>query len=155
MKSKVLFTILLASTIFFAFGFSGDKTEKQLVNNIVLMFEGTNGNGNNLWLDNFSIGTRYNNDLTITSIGLRDRNYLLPGVTTTNVTPVITIFNAGWNTYSTGATITMTDAGSYNVTRNVPGLSGGYTTTIAFDPITFNQSTTKNLSIHQLLGEAK
>lgn len=147
MKSKTLLLFLVLAGIVLSFGFSGDKTDKLLVNNVVIMFEGTNGNGNNLWLDNFSFGTRYNNDLSISSIGLKDKNYLMPGVTTTTFSPVVTVLNSGRLTNS-GGTITMTDQGSYNSTKSVPSISGGSATTVTFDPITFNISTSKNLKVY-------
>jgi hypothetical protein len=147
MKSKVLLPILICMTILFAFGFSGDKTDNVLVNNVVIMFEGTNGNGNGLWLDNFSFGTRYNNDLTITSIGMKDKNYLLPGASSTNFSPVVTVFNVGWAT-SSSATITMTDAGSYNSTKSLSSVSAGTATTVTFDPITFNLNSSKNIKVY-------
>jgi hypothetical protein len=147
MKKITVLTVLVCAVIAFSFGFPGDKTDNMLVNNVVIMFEGTNGNGNGLWLDNFSFGTRYNNDLTISSIGMKDKNYLIPGVSSTNFSPVVTVFNAGW-TASSSATVTMTDAGSYNVTKTVSAISGGATTAVTFDPITFNLNTAKNIKVY-------
>ncbi|MCI0472247.1 MAG: hypothetical protein L0Y76_01545, partial [Ignavibacteria bacterium] len=106
MKKITLFSALICALMFFAFGFPGDKNDNALINNVVILFEGTNGNGNNMWLDNFSFGVRYNNDLTITNIGMRDKNYLIPGVNSTNFSPVVTVFNTGRTTPS-GATVTM------------------------------------------------
>ncbi|MCX6163855.1 MAG: T9SS type A sorting domain-containing protein [Ignavibacteriae bacterium] len=147
MKKITVFSILICAVIVFAFGFPGDKTDVMMVNNVVIPFEGTNANGNNLWLDNFSFGERYGNDLTITSIGMRDKNYLIPGVTSTNFSPVVTVLNAGRLT-SGSATVTMTDQSAYNVTKTVSSLSAGATTTVTFDPITFNLNTSKNMKVY-------
>ncbi|MBN1634295.1 MAG: T9SS type A sorting domain-containing protein [Ignavibacteria bacterium] len=147
MKIKILFFVLIAGVMFFAFTINVDKTDNMMLNNVVIRFEATNGNGNNLWLDNFSIGQRYNNDLAVSSMSLKDKNYLLPGVTSANLSPVVTIFNVGYGS-SSGATITMTDMASYNSTKNVPLLSGGQTGDVTFDPITFNQNTAKNLKVY-------
>lgn len=147
MKKITVFSILICTIIIFAFGFPGDKTDNMLVNNVVIQFEGTNGNSNGLWLDNFSFGERYGNDLTITSIGMRDKNYLIPGVTSTNFSPVATILNVGRLT-SGSATVTMTDQGSYTSTKSVSSVSGGATTTVTFDPITFNLNTSKNMKVY-------
>jgi hypothetical protein len=147
MKSKVFLSVLVCMVVLFAFGFSGDKTEVMLVNNVVIMFEGTNANGNNLWLDNFSFGTRYNNDLTITSIGMKDKNYLIPGASSTNFSPVVTVLNAG-RLASASATVTMTDAGAYNVTKTVSAIPAGSTTTVTFDPITFSLNSSKNMKVY-------
>ena len=147
MKKITIFSVLLCAVLVFAFGFPGDKTDNMLVNNVVIMFEGTNANGNNLWLDNFSFGERYNNDLTITSIGMRDKNYLMPGVTSTNFSPVVTVMNLGRVT-SGSTTITMTDQGTYNVTKPVSAISAGATITVTFDPITFAINSSKNMKVY-------
>lgn len=147
MKKSTFLSLLVVTLIFFSFGFLGDKTDNINVNNVVFRFEGTNGNGNNLWLDNFSFGQRYNSDLTISTIGLKDKNYLLPGVNSTTFSPVVTLFNLGRNSNS-GATITMTDQSSYNSTKSVSTVSGGSTTTVTFDPITFNIGVAKNLKVY-------
>ena len=147
MKKITFFSVLLCAVMVFAFGFPGDKTDNALINNIVILFEGTNGNGNNLWLDNFSFGVRYNNDLTIANIGMRDKNYLLPGITSTNFSPVVTVFNTGM-TVPSGATITMTDQGAYNVTKPVPSVNAGATVTVTFDPITFALNGNKNMKVY-------
>ncbi len=147
MKKITIFLVLLCAVLVFAFGFPGDKTDYMLVNNVVIMFEGTNANGNNLWLDNFSFGERYNNDLTITSIGMRDKNYLMPGVTSTNFSPIVTVMNLGRVT-SGSTTITMTDQGTYNVTKTLSAISAGATTTVTFDPITFAINSSKNMKVY-------
>lgn len=148
MKLKIISSLLILVGVLFSFTFTGDNNSNtQMINNIVVQFEGTNGNGNNLWLDNFSIGTRIGNDLAIYGFSIKDKNYLLPGVTSTNVTPVVTILNAGYNT-SSATTVTMTDQASYNSTKSVSSISAGQTLQVTFDPITFNLNTTKNLKIY-------
>ena len=147
MKSKILLSVLVFSAMLFSFGFSGDRTENTATNNVVIKFEATNGNGNNLWLDNFSIGPRYDNDVTISSFSLKDRNYLIPGVTSTTISPVVTIFNVGRNV-SSDASVTLTDQASYTSTKTVGTLSSGYTSNVTFDPITFNVNTSKNLKVY-------
>ncbi|MBI5402882.1 MAG: T9SS type A sorting domain-containing protein [Ignavibacteriae bacterium] len=147
MKSKILLSVLVFITIIFAFGFSGDRTETMTVNNVVFKFEATNGNGNNIWLDNFSVGARYDNDLTISSFSLRDRNYLIPGVSSTSVSPIVTIFNIG-RIASSGATVTLTDQGAYTSTKSIGSVTSGYTANITFDPVTFNLNTSKNLKVY-------
>ena len=69
---------LLFIPLFLSFAFTFSSNNSLLINNVVIQFEGTNGNGNNLWLDNFTIGTRYGNDLTISAFNIKDKNYLLP-----------------------------------------------------------------------------
>ena len=143
MRTKFL---LLALILFvsLAFTLSGDKSEVALLNNIVIQFEGTNGNGNNLWLDNFFIGARYDNDLAVYSINLKDMNYLPPGQSSSIVSPVVTVINAG-RLSNAAATITMIDGGSYTSTKSLGSVSSGQTQQVTFDPLTFNSGTTKNL----------
>lgn len=147
MKKITVFSVFVFAIMIFAFGFSGDKSDRMLMNNVVIQFEATNGNGNNLWLDNFSIGTRYDNDLTISAFSLKDKNYLIPGVTSTSVSPVVTVMNVGRST-SASATITLSDQASYNITKTVSSMSSGYTTAVTFDAMTFNLNTAKNLKVY-------
>lgn len=137
---------MLVIILLSAFTFKSDNTEVQMVNNIVVQFEGINGNGNNLWLDNFSIGTRYNDDLAVSSLNIDDCNYLLPGVPSTTFSPVVTVFNAGRNS-SAATTITMT-GNSYNSTKSVPAITSGGTQQVTFDPITFNLSAAQNVKVY-------
>lgn len=147
MKTKILFLVLICGALFFAFTVSGDKSDNNMLYNVVVKFEAINGNGNNIWLDNFSIGQRFNNDLAISSMSLRDKNYFLPGVTSASIVPKVTVFNVGYGSAS-GATITMTDMASYNSTKNIPSLTGGQTSDVTFDPVTFNLNTAKNLKVY-------
>lgn len=147
MKTKILFLLLICGALFLSFTLSGDKSDANMLYNVVVKFETINGNGNNIWLDNFSIGQRSNNDLAISAMSLRDKNYFLPGVTSASITPKVTVFNVGYGT-SSGATITMTDMASYNSTKNVPSLTGGQTSDVTFDPVTFNLNTAKNLKVY-------
>ncbi len=151
MKKLTIFTSLVITFFIFAFGFPGDKSDKLLVNNVVIQFEATNGNGNNLWLDNFSFGMRYTNDLTIPTLGLNDKNYLMPGVNSTTISPVVTVLNAGRGA-SSGASITLTDGGSYTSTKSVGSVSGGATMNVTFDPITFNINVARNLKAYITWG---
>jgi hypothetical protein len=147
MRNFTIITSLLLTAVIMSFSFQGDKTDNLMVNNVVIQFEATNGNGNNLWLDNFSFGTRYTNDLTIASMNIRDKNYMMPGVTNMSVTPVVTVLNSGW-TLSSDATITLTDQGSYTSTKSVGSVSAGATINVSFDPLSFSINSSKNLKAY-------
>lgn len=147
MKKILLISLFLVS-LSFAFNFNSTLNSYLPLNNIVVKFEGTNGNGNNLWIDNFYIGSRYANDLTITGISVKDKNYFLPGVSSTSVSPEVTVYNAG-SSASGAATVTMIAVGTtYNVTKNVPAINGGFSSVITFDPMTFDVDVTKNLKVY-------
>ncbi len=151
MRNISLTIPLILAVFLLSFGFQGDKSDKLVVNNVVIQFEGTNANGNNLWLDNFSFGVRYLNDLTIPSMSLKDKNYFMPGVSSASISPVVTVLNAGRNT-SSDASITLTDGGTYTSTKPVGSVTGGATANITFDPLTFNINTTKNLKAYITWG---
>ena len=148
MKKTITISILLCCTLFFAFTFSGDPGDRQMINNVVVQFITTNGNGNNIYLDNFSIGTQYNYDLTINSYSLEDNNYLLPGQTSSSITPQAVVFNQGRNT-ATGGTITMTvTSPAYTSTKSIPSIGSGQTSTVSFDALTFNVNVSKNVKVY-------
>ncbi|MDD5361133.1 MAG: T9SS type A sorting domain-containing protein [Ignavibacteria bacterium] len=147
MRNFTIITSLLLTAIILSFGFQGDKSDCLVVNNVVIQFEATNGNGNNLWLDNFSFGTRYTNDLTIASMNIRDKNYMMPGVTNMNITPVVTVLNSG-RTAPSGATITLTDQSAYTSTKPISSVSAGGTIDVSFDALPFSINASKNLKAY-------
>lgn len=145
---KLLFPFLLVTCLLvISFTFKSDKNGSLTMNNIVVEFITTNGNGNNLFIDNFCIGSQNSNDLSLRSFNIPDKNYLLPGQTTAKVQPVAMVTNNGRNSAS-GATITLMVTGTtYNVTQSIPTLSMGYTTPITFDSLDFNVNTAKNIKV--------
>jgi hypothetical protein len=145
---KLLFPFLLVTCLLvISFTFKSDKSGSLTMNNIVVEFITTNGNGNNLFIDNFCIGSQNSNDLSLRSFNIPDKNYLLPGQTTAKVQPVAMVTNNGRNSAS-GATITLMVTGTtYNVTQSIPTLSMGYTTPITFDSLDFNVNTVKNIKV--------
>ncbi len=146
MKKKLLFAVLISSIIFLSFNFSG--TEKFILNNVMFQFVATNGNGNNLYFDNFSAGVQFNNDLAVTSFNLQEKNYLLPGQNTAMVLPAVLIMNAGKNS-AANATVTMMVTGSsYNVTKNIPGLTMGQSAQVYFDSLSFTSNVIKNIKVY-------
>ena len=148
MKKIITISILLCCTLFFAFTFSGDPGDKQMLNNLVVQFIATNGNGNNIYLDNFSIGSQFNKDLTINSYSLDDNNYFLPGQTSGSITPQVVVFNQGRNT-ATGGTITMTvTSPAYTSTKPIPSIGSGQTSIVLFDPLTFNVNVSKSIKVY-------
>lgn len=148
MKRIILVITISLSVCLMSFTFPGDVSQTQMLNNLVVQFITTNGYGNNLFIDNLSVGGQNNNDLTISNLNVNDKNYLLPGQTTAKVQPVIRVSNIGKNTAS-GATITLMVVGtSYNVTQNVPSLNMGNSASIVFDSIDFNVNTQKDLKAY-------
>ena len=148
MKKKIILSILICCTLFLAFTHTGNQNETQLLNNVVVQFITTNGNGNNIYLDNFSIGTQYNNDLTIYSYSLDDKSYFLPGQTSASITPQAVVFNQGRNSAS-GGTITMVVTSPvYSSTKPIPALGSGQTSVVSFDALTFNVNVSKDVKVY-------
>ena len=148
MKKITSIFILICCTLFFSFTFSGNPGDIPMLNNIVIQFIATNGNGNNIFLDNFSIGSQFNKDLTINNYSLNDKNYFLPGQTSASITPQAVVLNQG-RASASGGTITMAVTGSaYTSTKPIPSLNMGQTTVISFDALTFNVNVTKNVKVY-------
>ncbi len=146
---RIVFTLAIAlSVCLMSFTFPGDVAQTQMLNNLVVQFVTTNGYGNNLFIDNVSVGGQNGNDLSVSSLNVSDKNYLLPGQTTAKVLPVALVTNVGKNSAS-GATITLMVVGtSYNVTQTIPTLSMGYSASVAFDSLEFNVNTAKDLKLY-------
>lgn len=148
MKNKLLLFALICCTLLFSFTFSRDSSDKLVMNNLMFQFVATNGYGNNIYFDNFRIGVQYNNDLAISGYNLQDKNYLLPGQTSIDVIPVVTIQNNGKNSNS-GATVTMVvTSPAYTSTKPVPVISPGYSATVNFDQITFTSNVSKDVKVY-------
>lgn len=64
MKKKLFFILLFSISLSYAFIYKSDNSSK---NSIVLQFITHNGYGNNLYIDNLTIGQQYNSDIKITS----------------------------------------------------------------------------------------
>lgn len=147
MKRIILSIVLSLCVCLMSFNFPGDVSQTQMLNNLVVQFVTTNGYGNNLFIDNVSVGGQNGNDLSVSSLNVNDKNYLLPGQTSAKVLPVALVTNVGKNS-AAGATITLMAIGTaYNVTKNVPTLSMGYSASISFDSLDFNLNTAKDLKL--------
>ncbi len=64
MKRRLLIILVLCISLSYAFIY---KTENSGQNSIVLQFITHNGYGNNLYIDNVTVGTQFNKDVKVTS----------------------------------------------------------------------------------------
>ena len=77
---RIIFTLLIVLSVgLMSFTFPGDVSQTQLLNNVVVQFITTNGNGNNLFIDNVCVGGQNGNDLSVSSFNINDKNYLIAG----------------------------------------------------------------------------
>lgn len=144
MKKILLFSLLLPLCILtFAF-MSPQDPSPQLLNNIAVQFITTNGYGNNIYVDNFIIGTQYTNDVSLTSINNipKDTNYsFYPS--TFKIAPKVTVTNLGTTT-ATSFNVVMT-AGAYTSTKLVSSLASGVGQEVTFDSLTVAPNSAVNI----------
>ena len=73
MKKVFLLTLVLAVTLL-AFNFQ--SPQPSILNNVAVQFVTTNGYGNNVFVDNFMLGTQFQYDVAVSSVNIpKDSNY--------------------------------------------------------------------------------
>ena len=147
MKKILLFSLLLPLCVLtFAF-MSPQDPGPQVLNNIAVQFITTNGYGNNIYVDNFILGTQYTSDVAISSINNipKDTNYTI-GSASFKVAPSVTVSNVGTTTAS-GFNVVMT-AGSYTSTKPVSSLSSGSGVNVIFDSLTISPNSPLNIVVY-------
>ncbi|MDD5363305.1 MAG: T9SS type A sorting domain-containing protein [Ignavibacteria bacterium] len=144
MKKVFLFSLIAALCIF---AFNYQSPEPAVINNIAVQFVTTNNYGNNLYVDNFSIGNQYTNDVTVTSVNIpKDTNYSFAGTATFKVAPTATVMNVG-STTASGFNVVMT-AGAYTSTKSVSSVASGTGINVVFDSLTITPNTPLNMKIY-------
>jgi len=147
MKKIFLFSLLLPLCVL-AFAFmSPQAPAPQLLNNIAVQFIVTTGYGNNVYVDNFILGTQYTSDVTISSINNipKDTNYSFYAGTF-KIAPKITVTNIGTATAS-GFNVVM-NAGTYTSTKTVSSISSGTGVEVTFDSLTISPNTAVNITTY-------
>ncbi len=125
------------------------------INNIMVQFITTNAYGNNLYIDNFSIGNQFNYDIAAISINnvAKDTNYSLYGSGSFSLTPKVSFTNAGKTNISTPFNVSMQiSPGSYICTKQITSLSIGQSVEVTFDNWTVTPSTGYNLKTFSSLS---
>jgi hypothetical protein len=124
-------------------------------NNVVLQFIAYNGFGNNLYIDNVSVGNRYTNDVSASSIGNipADTNYSYFGNSSFKISPSAEITNTGRNNINSPFSVTMkVTPGNYTSSRSVQSLNSGRTVNLSFDSLTMYPGTGFNISLFTSLS---
>ncbi len=112
---------------------------------VQLKFVTQNKYGNNLYLDNITVGTPYATDAAVVSINniAPDTGYVI-GTTPFQIAPRITIANIGINAISTSFQAVLTATG-YTSTKTVTSLTAASSVEVVFDPITITPGQPLNL----------
>lgn len=114
-----------------------------------LAFVTYNGYGNNLYIDNVMVGTRFNSDVMPVSIHniLPDTSYAT-GVGSYTVAPQVSIVNLGLNDILTPFNITLrVTPGGYQNIQSLPLLASGAIATVTFANLTIIPGTPINLLV--------
>ena len=144
MKKVFLLTLVLAIGVM-AFNFQ--TTQQSMLNDIVVQFVSTNAYGNNIYVDNFSLGTQYQNDIAVSSINIpKDSSYSTNGTNTFKVLPTVTLTNIGTTTASSFNLVL--SVGSYTSTKPAPTISSGDSAVIEFDSMQIVPNTAINIKTY-------
>ena len=144
MKKVFLLSLVLAVSVL-AFNFQ--SPQPSILNNLTVQFITTNGYGNNVYVDNFVLGTQYTNDVAVSSINIpKDSNYSVNGSTAFKVLPRVVVTNVG--TGSASSFNMVLTVGAYTSTKPAPTIASGSSAEILFDSLTINPNTPLNIKTY-------
>lgn len=149
MKQKITgLTVLLIALSFFSFSPQGENPT--LINNIRVKFIMTSYYGNNLYIDNFNIGQRFNYDIAVASINniSKDTAYSVNGNSSFVVQPKVSFTNVGRNNITSSFPVTMiVTPGSYTSVKTISSLGSGLSTEVTFDNLTITPNVPINIKV--------
>jgi hypothetical protein len=148
MKKIIPFAFLILLFLSFSF-LPPDRSGKDRLDNLVVEFIATNYWGNNLYIDNLSIGTQFDFDVDAVSINNieKDTTYSIYGNNAFTIVPNVAFLNAGKQNITSAFIITMQiSPGSYTSTKQIFSMRVGQDTTIAFAPWTVTPGTAYHIT---------
>ncbi len=112
-------------------------TDTAQSNQIILAFITYNGFGNNLYIDNISIGDRFMNDVAVTSINnIKKDTSFTPGSNSFYIIPEVNITNLGLANVPDSFRVTMTIGSlAYLSIDSIPPINAGQSITVYFDSL--------------------
>ncbi len=140
MKRVSIVTTIIYTFLSFSFLFKGDNNSPA-IGNIVVQFITTNLMSNNLYIDNISIGTRFNYDMAAISINniAKDTSFSINGNNSFRITPRITFLNEGkidiTNPFNVFLQVT---PGTYSSTKQIASLNNKRAIEVVFDSLDLN-----------------
>ncbi|MBI5472156.1 MAG: T9SS type A sorting domain-containing protein [Ignavibacteriae bacterium] len=143
MKHLILFVVaILLSTTAVAQG-----------NRIAVSFVTVNAYGNNLYLDNFSVGSQFDTDIGVAAIRNinKDTSYVI-GNANYRIAPTVAFVNVGRTDITTPFDVTFTTIGGTSSTKQIASLAKGAIADVQFDSLLITVSTGMNFRIYSSLA---
>ena len=147
MKKTTIFYIITVVLLSLSFLSDGDKGFTSM-NNVVVQCITTNLMGNNLYIDNISIGNRFYNDIAALSINniSKDTCYSIYGNNTFTLAPKISFLNEGRMNITAPFNVTLQiTPGSYSSVKQIAVIDNHRALEVTFDSITLSPNTNYTL----------
>lgn len=132
--------LLLSFIVFLSFS---------LFSQVQLKFITTNAYGNNLYLDNLTLGTKFNTDVAVIGISniIPDTSYTI-GTASFQVAPKVVVVNMGSSDISAPFNITLSvTPGVYSSTKSVASIIAGQGQEVTFDNLSITPGTPINITV--------
>ena len=152
MKKLLFVFVIVTGLLSLSFFLKGDKGTDAL-NNVVLQFTTTNLMSNNLYIDNISIGDRFDYDIAPISINnlAKDTSYSVNGNNSFQVFPKVTFLNEGRQNITSTFNVTL-KIGTYTSVKQISSLGSKRAAEISFDSLTINPNQSYSIKAWSSLG---
>jgi hypothetical protein len=148
MKKLYFSFIFLPICVFAILSGTIQLIHQQTINNVAVQFVVSNRWVNNVYVDNFLIGTQYNYDVAISSVNNipKDTAFSFFGANSFKIAPKISLVNLG-TSITNGFNVVMT-SGTYTSIKPVANITAGSGVEIIFDSLTIVPFTPLNIKIY-------
>ncbi|MHC1738663.1 MAG: T9SS type A sorting domain-containing protein [Ignavibacteriaceae bacterium] len=116
---------------------------------VQLKFITTNAYGNNLYLDNLTLGTKFNTDISVIGLSniIPDTSYTI-GTASFSIAPKVIVVNMGSSDISASSSITLSvTPGVYSSTKSVASIGAGQGQEVTFDILTITPGLPINITV--------